>query len=205
MFSVLFNSNQLCLVPINAREDSSFSLFSWTIPGIPSGPSRTVMRSDRMRSQQTEAGETRKGLRVDFGAQFNTRRRTVRLVCDFPFDCSTTRWIDGDLKAARLRRWMLGRNRVVFCFLCTRDSWEGDDPRRECPRVKRLAASIGAFAIVGFLLPCIGSGDDDPRNPKGGVRPRQRGLAGSLLQERVRAKFYQQRPRLQVPGLRAAR
>lgn len=50
-----------------------------------------LMRLDRMRSQQTEAGETRKGLRVDFGAQFNTRRRTVRLVCDFSLDRSIVR------------------------------------------------------------------------------------------------------------------
>lgn len=88
----------------------------------------------------------------------------------------------------------------------------GDDPRRECRRVERHFAarsicqwsSRGAYAIAGLHLPRVGRRDDD-RDPEGGVRPRQRGLARSLLQERVRAEHHQQRPRLQVPGLRAAR
>lgn len=91
------------------------------------------MRVDRMRSRQTAAGETRKGLRVDFGAQFNTRRRTVRFVCDFPLGRAA---LDGFKNRARRR--LLGRiYRVVFCFSLV------DAERPRCEPTMTHVANVG--------------------------------------------------------------
>lgn len=136
------------------------------------------MRLDRMRSRQTEAGETRKGLRVVFGAQFNTRRRTVRLVCDFFLDRPIATPVDGrrfESRATDVR--LLGRLGRLLCFVYFSSPERyvrGDDPRRECRRVERHSAarsicqcsSGGAFAIAGLHPPIASAGTMTAESPK---------------------------------------
>lgn len=108
-----FSIRTRCVSRANKCRQEKTAVFLSSREQYPVHRAGPLMRLDRMRSRQTEAGETRKGLRVDFGAQFNTRRRTVPLVCDFSLDRP-----NDDLKAAWLNVRLLGRlHRLCFFFL----------------------------------------------------------------------------------------
>ncbi|XP_029168137.1 uncharacterized protein LOC114938366 [Nylanderia fulva] len=101
-------------------------------------------------ARRGEAGETRKGLRADFGAQFDTHRCTARLVYDF-FVIHPVVTDPGDLNSRPIDfRTGAEIYRVVFCFLSGRESVRGDDSRSDGSRVekRRKHAFIGGSLCV---------------------------------------------------------